>query len=706
MKRPRAVPGLAGKLKIFISYSRRDLEIADALVESLERHDFLVTIDRRDLPYGEEWQAELADFIRSADSIVWLVSPHSVASKWCNWELGEVQRLSKRLIPVVISAMSREEIPEGLGRIHLLPSESVYDATSHLADLVAALNTDRAWVKEATRLADRARQWAAKDRNSALLLRGAALKDAELWVTQSPPSAPSLSSEILELILASRRGAARRQRWAIAGACSIALFALALASWAWAERQRATASNALAVARATEAERNYGFALEAAEKLAIGLTRDVRDFTGVRRERLRGLLARAEDVYKTLRAAGETQRLSRSESTMLQEAAATYSELGSLPQARERAERAVALLRQANATVADSAQTRRDLLSALGRLAQTLSLQGDIPQMSEVVDEMIAIWRKSLAEAPDDAGARHELAKGLQTVALYFVPSDRPRARRYFEEAAPIFQELGQKSPNVDTLLDFWNCTHDFGVLIWGEGNMSLAKDSFALLSTIGRMAIRQYPGDRRVQHSQIRSLQRFADLSSLLREPEPSANAEDEALALSRDLAAGDPDSFQAQLDLAFSLQRAARFRLDVSQRETARAAALESRDTALKLTQLDPTNSGAHEFLRSTLFYTSQILGELGEVSASLSAAEKAFEIAKRRITTDATDLRAQSGFADSLFQYVSLDKSNRAASELAAGVAILKGIKERETIAFGADQMLQTLESMQKTIAQAPR
>ena len=86
------------RLKLFVSYSRRDMAATDALVERLEAEGFEVTIDRRDLPYGEEWQAELADFIRAADTVVWLVSPASVASKWCNWELGEVQRLNKRLV--------------------------------------------------------------------------------------------------------------------------------------------------------------------------------------------------------------------------------------------------------------------------------------------------------------------------------------------------------------------------------------------------------------------------------------------------------------------------------------------------------------------------------------------------------------------------------------------------------------------------------
>ena len=104
------------KLKVFISYSRQDLTSADELVAALEENGFEVIIDRRDLPYGEEWQAELADFIRTSDTIVWLISPTSVASQWCNWELGEVARRNKRLIPVMITPVAPSALPEALGK--------------------------------------------------------------------------------------------------------------------------------------------------------------------------------------------------------------------------------------------------------------------------------------------------------------------------------------------------------------------------------------------------------------------------------------------------------------------------------------------------------------------------------------------------------------------------------------------------------------
>jgi len=107
----------SGAIRVFISYSRHDMEIADRLVEALGSEGFQVTIDRRDLPYGEEWAKELAGFIADADTVVALISPAFLASKACNWELGQVKDTNKRLVPVVIEPVVIADLPESVGKI-------------------------------------------------------------------------------------------------------------------------------------------------------------------------------------------------------------------------------------------------------------------------------------------------------------------------------------------------------------------------------------------------------------------------------------------------------------------------------------------------------------------------------------------------------------------------------------------------------------
>src|SRR5215510_7773680 len=96
-------PAAEQSLKVFISYSRRDVSVANSLKEALERSGFQVLIDLRDLPYGEEWQRELEDLILQSDTVIWLLSQTSITSDWCNWEVGLVTSIKKRLVPVRIA---------------------------------------------------------------------------------------------------------------------------------------------------------------------------------------------------------------------------------------------------------------------------------------------------------------------------------------------------------------------------------------------------------------------------------------------------------------------------------------------------------------------------------------------------------------------------------------------------------------------------
>ena len=51
----RAQPDAPERLRVFISYSRRDMAFADRLVDALKARGFEVQIDRQDLPKLEDW---------------------------------------------------------------------------------------------------------------------------------------------------------------------------------------------------------------------------------------------------------------------------------------------------------------------------------------------------------------------------------------------------------------------------------------------------------------------------------------------------------------------------------------------------------------------------------------------------------------------------------------------------------------------------
>ena len=72
------------KLKVFVSYSRTDTAFVDELVDGLEYSGFEATLDRHSIVEGEEWKKRLGALIADADTIVFVLSPDSVASQICD----------------------------------------------------------------------------------------------------------------------------------------------------------------------------------------------------------------------------------------------------------------------------------------------------------------------------------------------------------------------------------------------------------------------------------------------------------------------------------------------------------------------------------------------------------------------------------------------------------------------------------------------
>jgi pSer/pThr/pTyr-binding forkhead associated (FHA) protein/outer membrane protein OmpA-like peptidoglycan-associated protein len=205
----RLARSIRDRQTVFISYSRQDMEAADRMAAILAEKGFNVTMDRRSLPYGEEWQRELAGLIRNCDTMLFLVTGNSVASKWCRWELELIAKLQKRLFPIIIAPVDLDKLPINLGRVQALPMGGTFSFQEHMPALIGALNTDQAWVKEHSRLQSRAREWLGKGKAEGFLLRGEALKVAIAW-SKAVPLTEEVARDVLELIRVSRNARTRR----------------------------------------------------------------------------------------------------------------------------------------------------------------------------------------------------------------------------------------------------------------------------------------------------------------------------------------------------------------------------------------------------------------------------------------------------------------------------------------------------------------
>src|SRR5262245_26308358 len=62
------------KLRVFISYSREDLDFADQLAAALDSSGFECFIDREGISGGEAWKRRLGNLISEADTVVFVLS--------------------------------------------------------------------------------------------------------------------------------------------------------------------------------------------------------------------------------------------------------------------------------------------------------------------------------------------------------------------------------------------------------------------------------------------------------------------------------------------------------------------------------------------------------------------------------------------------------------------------------------------------------
>jgi TIR domain len=205
--------GAGEKLKVFISYSRRDsAAFADELLAGLEVAGFAPFLDRHDIAPGEPWEARLGGLIEQSDTVVFVVSPEAIKSDRCVWEVEKTLALSKRLLPVTHISVPDNLIPEKLSRLQSVRFDAGRGVTRPLAELADALRQDLDWIRDHTRLGEIATRWDRRGRPESLLLRGDAIDEAKTWMppaTQPRPRSPSRSVPL------SRR--ARRRRWLSSG---------------------------------------------------------------------------------------------------------------------------------------------------------------------------------------------------------------------------------------------------------------------------------------------------------------------------------------------------------------------------------------------------------------------------------------------------------------------------------------------------------
>jgi hypothetical protein len=162
-----ADPGAGEKLKVFISYSRKDsTQFVDELILGLEDRGFAPILDRHDIKPGEAWEPRLGGLIEQSDTVLFVVSPEAVKSERCDWEIDKTLALSKRLLPVIYKSVPDAEIPPKLSELQFIRFDTASGVMRPLRELGEALRVDLDWIREHTRLGEVAQRWEGRKRRS------------------------------------------------------------------------------------------------------------------------------------------------------------------------------------------------------------------------------------------------------------------------------------------------------------------------------------------------------------------------------------------------------------------------------------------------------------------------------------------------------------------------------------------------------------
>ncbi|MCA0453029.1 MAG: SUMF1/EgtB/PvdO family nonheme iron enzyme [Chloroflexi bacterium] len=86
-------------MRIFVSYARVDKPFCIQIVDTLDVHE--TWYDQR-LYAGQNWWKEILRRLDWCESFVYLLSPDSIASEYCNKEFELAQSLGKHIVPVLI----------------------------------------------------------------------------------------------------------------------------------------------------------------------------------------------------------------------------------------------------------------------------------------------------------------------------------------------------------------------------------------------------------------------------------------------------------------------------------------------------------------------------------------------------------------------------------------------------------------------------
>ncbi len=188
-------------LDIFISYSQTDADFARKLNEAFQSRGKTTWFDQESILVGDDFEAEIWRGIQQCNDFLFIISPSSIGSPYCEKEANYAQSLNKRMTSILHRPVAEDKLPAALKNnqwIDFNPPKKFY---THFNELSRTLEIDREYKRSHTKWMLRALEWFEQHKSADALLRGNDFAAAKAWLSeakQKPLTLNQLQSEFIE----------------------------------------------------------------------------------------------------------------------------------------------------------------------------------------------------------------------------------------------------------------------------------------------------------------------------------------------------------------------------------------------------------------------------------------------------------------------------------------------------------------------------
>ncbi|MEM7064123.1 MAG: TIR domain-containing protein [Cyanobacteria bacterium P01_B01_bin.77] len=171
--------------QVFLCHDDQDQDTAEQIRQSLMRRDITVWNYRTDIQTSQDYHSAIDRGVEEADNVIFILSPHSAQSDYCQRELDMALQLHKRVIPILAAATDEAMVPDSLKSLQYIDLTVNRQASHYLAgesELLKQLNIEAAYYTEHKIWLTQALKWERQQQNPTMLLRGYNLRRAESWL--------------------------------------------------------------------------------------------------------------------------------------------------------------------------------------------------------------------------------------------------------------------------------------------------------------------------------------------------------------------------------------------------------------------------------------------------------------------------------------------------------------------------------------------